>query len=124
MLYIGPISSIYDFLTFYALLQVFHASERFFHTGWFVESLATQTLVIFIIRTAGNPLRSRPSAALAVTTLLVVLIGVTLPFTPLAAWLGFTPLPTFFFLFLIAVVGAYLLLVEMLKRRLMKMRTT
>jgi P-type Mg2+ transporter len=124
MLYIGPISSLYDFLTFYALLKVFHASEQFFHTGWFVESLATQTLVIFIIRTAGNPLRSRPSAALAVTTLLVVLIGVTLPFTPLAAWLRFTPLPAGFFLFLIAVVGAYLLLVEMLKRRLMKMRMT
>jgi Mg2+-importing ATPase len=124
MLYIGPISSLYDFLTFYALLKVFHASEQFFHTGWFVESLATQTLVIFIIRTAGNPLKSRPSAALAVTTLLVVLIGVTLPFTPLAAWLRFTPLPAGFFIFLIAVVGAYLLLVEMLKRRLMKMRLT
>jgi Mg2+-importing ATPase len=122
MLYIGPISSLYDFLTFYALLKVFHASEQFFHTGWFVESLATQTLVIFIIRTAGNPLRSRPSAALAVTTLLVVLIGVILPFTPLAAWLGFTPLPAVFFLFLIAVVGAYLLLVETLKRRMMGSR--
>jgi P-type Mg2+ transporter len=122
MLYIGPISSLYDFLTFYALLKVFHASEQFFHTGWFVESLATQTLVIFIIRTAGNPLRSRPSAALAVTTLLVVLIGVILPFTPLAAWLGFTPLPAVFFLFLTAVVGAYLLLVETLKRRLMGSR--
>jgi Mg2+-importing ATPase len=124
MLYIGPISSIYDFLTFYALLKFFHASEQFFHTGWFVESLATQTLVIFIIRTAGAPLRSRPSAALAVTTLLVVLIGTTLPFTPLASWLGFTPLPAGFFLFLIAVVGAYLLLVETLKRRLMKRRLT
>jgi Mg2+-importing ATPase len=124
MLYIGPISSIYDFLTFYALLKFFHASEQFFHTGWFVESLATQTLVIFIIRTAGAPLRSRPSAALAVTTLLVVLIGTTLPFTPLASWMGFTPLPAGFFLFLIAVVGAYLLLVETLKRRLMKRRLT
>jgi P-type Mg2+ transporter len=124
MLYIGPISSIYDFLTFYALLKVFHASEQFFHTGWFVESLATQTLVIFIIRTAGNPLRSKPSAALAVTTLLVVLFGVALPFTPLATWLRFTPLPAGFFLFLIAVVGAYLLLVEILKRRLMERRLT
>jgi Mg2+-importing ATPase len=124
MLYIGPISSLYDFLTFYALLTVFHASERFFHTGWFVESLATQTLVIFIIRTAGNPLRSMPSAALTVTTLTVVLIGMILPFTPLAAWLEFTHLPAVFFLFLIAVVGAYLLLVETLKRRLMGRRLT
>jgi Mg2+-importing ATPase len=120
MLYIGPISSIYDFLTFYALLKVFHASERFFHTGWFVESLATQTLVIFVIRTAGNPLRSRPSAALAATTLLAALAGGLLPFTPLASWLGFTPLPADFFLFLIVVTGAYLLLVELVKRRLMR----
>jgi Mg2+-importing ATPase len=122
MLYIGPISSLYDFLTFYALLKVFHASEQFFHTGWFVESLATQTLVIFVIRTAGNPLRSRPSAALSTTTLLIVLIGVTLPCTPLAAWLGFTPLPAAFFLFLVAATGTYLLLVEMFKRRLMERR--
>jgi Mg2+-importing ATPase len=122
MLYIGPISSLYDFLTFYALLKVFHASERFFHTGWFVESLATQTLVIFVIRTAGSPLRSKPSAALSATTLLIVLVGVMLPFTPLAAWLGFTPLPAGFFLFLIAAAGTYLLLVEIFKRRLMERR--
>ena len=79
MLVIGPISSIYDFLTFGVLLRVFHASEALFHTGWFVESLATQTLVLFVIRTAGNPLRSRPSLPLAVTTVLVVLIGVSCP---------------------------------------------
>jgi P-type Mg2+ transporter len=120
MLYIGPISSIYDFLTFYVLLRVFHASEQFFHTGWFVESLATQTLVIFVIRTAGNPLRSRPSVALAMTTLLVALAGGLLPFTPLASWLGFTPLPAKFFLFLIVATGAYLFLVELFKRRLMR----
>jgi P-type Mg2+ transporter len=120
MLYIGPISSIYDFLTFYVLLKIFHASEQLFHTGWFVESLATQTLVIFVIRTAGNPLRSRPSAALAATTLLVALVGGLLPFTPLAAWLRFTPLPAAFFLFLILATGAYLLLVELFKRRLMR----
>jgi Mg2+-importing ATPase len=120
MLYIGPISSIYDFLTFYVLLKVFHASEQLFHTGWFVESLATQTLVIFVIRTAGNPLRSRPSAALTATALLVAITGGLLPFTPLASWLGFTPLPAAFFLFLIVVTAAYLLLVEVFKRRLMK----
>src|SRR5207247_9198595 len=68
MVVIGPISSIYDFLTFGVLLWVFRASEALFQTGWFVESLATQTLVLFIIRTAGNPLRSRPSLPLAVTT--------------------------------------------------------
>ena len=120
MLYIGPISSLYDFLTFYVLLNVFHASEQFFHTGWFIESLATQTLVIFVIRTAGNPLRSRPSSALASTTLLVTLGGAIIPFTPLASWLGFTPLPAAFFLFLVLATSTYLLLVEMFKRRLMK----
>src|SRR5213079_3672110 len=75
MLVIGPVSSLYDFLTFFVLLRVFHASAPLFHTGWFVESLATQTLVLFVIRTAGNPLRSRPSFALAATTILVVVIG-------------------------------------------------
>ena len=69
MLTIGPISSIYDFLTFYVLLHFFHASQPEFHTGWFVESLATQTLVIFVIRTTGNPLKSRPSLPLAITTI-------------------------------------------------------
>jgi len=120
MIYIGPISSIYDFLTFYALLRVFHASEQLFHTGWFVESLATQTLVIFIIRTAGNPLRSRPSLALTATTIAVVMAGIMLPFTSLGTTLGFTPLPLAFFLFLAGATGTYLLLVELVKRRLMR----
>ncbi len=68
MTIIGPISSIYDFLTFGILLWLFHASanEKLFHTGWFVESLATQTLVVFVIRTAGNPLTSRPSRPLLI----------------------------------------------------------
>src|SRR6202040_2785852 len=76
MLVIGPISSIFDFLTFFLLLWVFHANAELFQTGWFVESLATQTLVLFIIRTAGNPFRSRPSLPLAVTTVVVGLFGV------------------------------------------------
>lgn len=120
MIWIGPISSIYDFLTFYALLRIFHAGEALFHTGWFVESLATQTLVLFVIRTTGNPLRSRPSIPLAMTTLAVVAVACLLPFTPLAGLLGFTPLPAPFFLFLAAAVGTYLLLVELVKRRLMR----
>lgn len=122
MIYIGPISSIYDFLTFFALLKLFHASESLFHTGWFVESLATQTLVLFIIRTAGNPFRSRPSLPLAITTVLIVLIGLWLPFSPLATVFGFTPLPITFFLFLAGMVITYLFLVELVKRRLMGRR--
>jgi Mg2+-importing ATPase len=119
MLVIGPISSVYDFLTFFALLWLFHASAPLFHTGWFVESLATQTLVLFVIRTAGNPLRSRPSVPLATTTILMVLIGVVLPFTPLARPLGFVPLPAAYFAFLGATTGTYLVCVELVKRRLM-----
>lgn len=106
-------------LTFVVLLRVFHADEALFHTGWFVESLATQTLVIFVIRTAGNPLRSRPSRPLAATVLLIVALGVLLPFTPLARALGFTPLPAPYFLFLAAATATYLLLVEVVKRRLL-----
>ncbi|HVS82826.1 MAG TPA: magnesium-translocating P-type ATPase [Pyrinomonadaceae bacterium] len=120
MIYIGPISSIYDFLTFFALLKVFSASEQLFHTGWFVESLATQTLVIFIIRTAGNPFRSRPSLALTATTIAVVMAGIVIPFTSLGRILGFTPLPLAFFLFLAGATGTYLLLVEIVKRKLMR----
>src|SRR5438094_3361806 len=119
MVVIGPISSIYDFLTFGVLLWVFRAPKALFQTGWFVESLATQTLVLFVIRTAGNPLRSRPSLPLAVTTVLVVLIGMILPFTPLATTLGFVPLPSVYFVFLGGVTVSYLALVELVKRRLM-----
>jgi len=120
MIYIGPISSIFDFLTFFIMLGVFHAPPELFHTGWFVESLATQTLVLFIIRTAGNPLRSRPSVPLTITTILVVCIGLLLPFTPLAGPLGFTPLPGLYFLFLAVMTVTYLLLVEVVKRQLMR----
>lgn len=118
MVFIGPISSIYDFLTFYVMLHFFRAGEALFHTGWFVESLATQTLVLFVIRTMGNPLRSRPSRPLAFTTVAIVVIGMLLPFSPLAAILGFTPLPAPFFAFLALATLTYLLLVEIAKRQL------
>jgi Mg2+-importing ATPase len=120
MIYIGPLSSIYDFLTFFALLKIFHASEQFFHSGWFVESLATQTLVIFVIRTAHNPFRSRPSLALTLTTVSVVLFGTVLPFTRLGSLIGFTPMPLSFLLFIAVANGTYLILVEAVKRRLMR----
>ena len=120
MIYIGPISSLYDFLTFYALLHFFGASEQLFHTGWFIESLATQTLVIFVIRTAGNPLRSRPSAALTATTLSVVFAGFIIPLTPVGELLGFTRFPVSYLLFLLGVTSTYLCLVELAKRRLMR----
>lgn len=120
MLYIGPVSSLYDFLTFYILFHVFAAGEQLFHTGWFVESLATQTLVVFIIRTAGNPLRSRPSIALTLTVLGVVLFAIILPFTSLGGTLGFVPLPFTFFVFLTLATITYLIFVEIVKRYLMR----
>jgi len=119
MIFIGPISSVYDFLTFYVLLALLHAHEAEFHTGWFVESLATQTLVLFVIRTSGNPFKSRPSRALTATTLGIVLLGMVLPFTPIGAKLEFTPLPPIYFGFLAAATVTYLFLVEIAKRFLM-----
>ena len=115
MLAIGPVSSIFDFLTFYLMLKVFDAGEALFQTGWFVESLATQVLVIFVIRTRGNPLKSRPSKALIATSLSVVLAAAALPFTPLAALLGFTAPPPLFYLLLLAMVVSYLVIVQGMK---------
>jgi Mg2+-importing ATPase len=118
MLVLGPISSLYDLLTFVVLLRVFHADEVLFHTGWFVESLATQTLVLFVIRTPQNPLKSRPSTPLVISTLLIVLVGMGLPYSPLARLLGFVPLPAAYFVFLAGATLTYLALVELAKRLL------
>jgi Mg2+-importing ATPase len=117
MMIIGPISSIYDFLTFGVLLWVFHASknESLFHTGWFVESLATQTLVVFVIRTAANPLKSRPSRALLISVLTVVAIATVLPYTPLGRLLRFTPLPVLLLATIAFLAVTYLLLVQAVK---------
>lgn len=119
MFCIGPISSIFDFLTFYVMLVVFSASESLFQTGWFVESLATQTLVIFVIRTVKNPWKSRPSPSLMAMVIAVVCFGVLLPFSPLAPFWGFVPLPPLYFLFLVLATATYLFLVEIIKKRLM-----
>lgn len=119
MFYIGPISSVFDFLTFYVMLKIFASTEALFQTGWFVESLATQTLVIFVIRTATNPFKSRPSWPLFLSVSVVVGIGCWLPFSPLAHLFGFTMLPYSFFIFLIAAVILYLLLVQIVKQKIM-----
>jgi len=112
MLVLGPVSSIFDFLTFGLLLLIFHASEALFQTGWFIESLATQVLVIFVLRTRRNPLRSRPHSLLAATSVAVVVLAVVLPFTPLGAWFGFAP-PSAAFLFAIAgLTVSYLVLAQ------------
>jgi Mg2+-importing ATPase len=115
MFMVGLVSSVFDFLTFYVMRHVFHAGEKLFHTGWFVESLATQVLVIFVIRTRGNPFRSRPSTILTLTSLAVVAAATVLPFTPLGARLGFVPVPGLFFLILAGMVLAYLTMVQVVK---------
>jgi len=117
MLVIGPVSSVFDFLTFFLLLRVFHAGEALFHTGWFVESLASQVLVIFVIRTRGNPLRSKPAAVLTATSLAVVVVASLLPYTPFGTRLGFVPVPGVFFLILAGMVLIYLALVQVAKMR-------
>ena len=113
MIFFGPISSIFDFVTFGIMLWVFHAGPALFHTGWFVESLATQTLVIFVIRTRRVPFfRSRPSVPLLLAAFAVVTIGALLPYTPLGHVLGFRPLPGLFFFALAGIVACYLVLIE------------
>ena len=114
----GPVSSIFDFLTFFVMLRVLHASHSEFRSGWFVESLATQTLVVYVIRTRRVPFfRSPPSPPMLVTPPTCALIGAALPFTPLAGFLGFATLPVSFFLILLGMIATYLLLVEVAKRR-------
>jgi Mg2+-importing ATPase len=118
MAFFGPISSIYDFVTFGVMLLIFHAGESLFQTGWFVESLATQCLVIFVIRTRRIPFyRSRPSAPLSATTITCAVTGAAIPFIPsLAHLFGFTPLPAAFLGILVLMIATYLLLVDLGKR--------
>jgi len=118
MLVLGPVSSLFDFLTFFALLSLFGAGEAMFQTGWFIESLATQSLVIFIIRTRGPPWRSVPHPLLTCLTIGVVLLGLIIPLTPLGPVFGFVEPPPGFYLFLALAVAAYLFLVEVAKRHL------
>ena len=117
MLTFGPISSLFDFLTFGLMLGVLHAGPVEFRTGWFVESLATQTLIIFAIRTRRVPFfRSRPSGVMTLTTCAVIAVGVLLTVSPFAEALGFTTLPWQFFGALVLFTVAYLVLVEVTKK--------
>ncbi|MGZ3797647.1 MAG: magnesium-translocating P-type ATPase [Pseudobdellovibrionaceae bacterium] len=112
---IGLVSSLFDFLTFYVLRTIFHANEAQFHTGWFIESIATQVLVIFVIRTRFRPWQSRPSLALTLTSVSVVILATLLPYTILAKDLGFMPLTLEFLAVLVVMVLCYLALVEIVK---------
>jgi Mg2+-importing ATPase len=114
MIFFGPISSLFDFATFGVMLWAFHAGPDLFRTGWFVESLATQSLVIFVIRTRRVPfLRSRASLPLTVAVLAAVAVGAVIPVTPLADPLGMRALPPAFFAALAGMVVSYLVLIEL-----------
>ncbi|WAC94471.1 magnesium-translocating P-type ATPase [Mycobacterium sp. Aquia_213] len=116
MLTFGPISSLFDFLTFGLMLGMLNAGPVEFRTGWFVESLATQTLIIFAIRTRRVPfVRSRPGLVLTLAAFAVVVIGVALTVSPLAHQLGFTTLPWLFFAALVLFTIVYLVIVEVTK---------
>jgi Mg2+-importing ATPase len=116
MLVLGPVSSLFDFLTFFALIYLFGASEAVFQTGWFIESLATQALVIFIIRTRGRPWESRPHPLLAALSIGAVVAGLLITLTPFGSLFGFVLPPAGFYVFLVTTVAAYLLLVEAAKQ--------
>ncbi len=116
MIFFGPLSSIFDFLTFGVMLFIFHARNSLFQTGWFIESVATEILVVFVIRTARTPFfKSQPGKWLILTCLSLTAIGFFLPYSTFAQNLGFVPLPSLYFGILLLLTVAYLTLVETIK---------
>ena len=121
MIFFGPLSSVFDFATFGVMLFVFHARDSLFQTGWFIESIATEILIVFVIRTARTPFfLSKPSKWLFITCTFLTILGVALPFTPLAKPLGFMVPPPAYFVILIFLISAYLFLVETVKSFFLK----
>lgn len=117
MLIFGLISSLFDFATFYLLFSIFKVPEAMFQTGWFIESLATQTLIIHIIRTRKTPfLQSNAAAGLTATTIGAVIIGWLIPYTPIGTFFGFAPLNTSILLWIATLVITYLITVEIGKK--------
>jgi P-type Mg2+ transporter len=116
MMYFGPLSSVFDYLTFAVLFFIFHAGQQMFATCWFLESMCTQLLVIHIIRTGKIPfVESWPSPFLIFTSIYIVSIALVLPYTPLGAYFKFVMPPASFFLFLVLIVGLYLWSVQAAK---------
>ncbi len=123
ILLIGPISSIFDYITFYVMWFVFHCKNNpaLFHTGWFIESLFTQTLIIHVIRTNKIPfIQSRASWQLITTSIIVVIAGAWLTVSPLANTLGFVPLPGLYWLYLAGILILYIILTQLIKNRLIQ----
>lgn len=120
MLYIGPISSIFDYTTYALMWFVFGATtldqQALFHTGWFVESLMTQTLIVYIIRTAKIPFfHSWPALPMLLVTMTIMAVGIYLPFSPIGSSLGFVPLPTSYFFWLLLILSSYCVLTQFVK---------
>jgi P-type Mg2+ transporter len=118
ILFLGPVSSLFDYATFVVMLYVFGAwaNPELFHTGWFVESLLTQTLIIHIIRTNKIPfIQSHASWPVTLSTLLVVALGIWLPFSPFAGALGFVPLPPLYWLILALFLVSYFVITQWVK---------
>jgi Mg2+-importing ATPase len=120
ILFIGPISSIFDYTTFAVMLWVFRCWDAshtsLFQTGWFVESLMTQTLIIHVIRTNRIPfIQSRASRSLTITTISIITLGLWLPYSPVASSLGFTQLPLMYWPILLLTLFAYVGLTQLTK---------
>ncbi len=125
ILFIGPVSSIFDYTTFFVMLYLFHcwvpAGAELFHTGWFVESLMTQTLIIHVIRTRQIPfIQARASTALTVTTLVIMAISAWLPYSSLAKMLALVPLPWLFWPILLVTLVCYVVLTQLVKMWLIR----
>jgi Mg2+-importing ATPase len=116
MVEFGALSSIFDFVTFAALLGIFRASAELFRTGWFVESLLTELLIALVVRTRRPFLRSRPGNLLLVSTLLLIPATFAMPYAPYARLAGFVPLPVTLVAILMAVAVFYVLAAELMKR--------
>ena len=112
----GPVSSLFDFLTYFIMLYIFKASEPLFQTAWFIESLASQTLVVLVIRTIKSPFwRSKPSQLLLFTIITITASALALPYTPLREIFRFTKPSATFYPVLTAIIGAYLILADNIK---------
>ncbi|VVB75912.1 Copper-exporting P-type ATPase B [Candidatus Tiddalikarchaeum anstoanum] len=117
MFYIGPISSIYDFLTFFVMLYFFKAPAALFQTAWFIESFCTQTIIIFSIRTSKVPFfKSKPSRSLILNNLIMVSMAILIPFTFIGSLFGFVTPPLSFMGILVIFVITYIILVELMKK--------
>ncbi|EDR6492882.1 magnesium-translocating P-type ATPase [Salmonella enterica subsp. diarizonae] len=120
MVFFGPISSIFDILTFCLMWWVFHANtpeaQTLFQSGWFVVGLLSQTLIVHMIRTRRLPfIQSRAAWPLMAMTLLVMVVGISLPFSPLASYLQLQALPLSYFPWLIAILAGYMTLTQLVK---------